>query len=386
MASRKPLARGEGTEPVQLPNGKWRGRVMVNGRRESVTCATPGEVRALMRELRAEDGRPPPPDVPTLAEWVTQWLEDYTPDDVKANTIENYRWGLAKFEPLGRLAMGDLETSHIEARLRELARAGLGRRSLVIALGHLALCIDAYNVPRRLTFNPARPARIPKSAHSAKLNPRTKENERRTMTTEQARAFLEAARDDPAEAALVVMLWLGLRPGEACGLPWSAIDLEAGTLDVVQFREVTRVAGEATETQMAPPKADSDRRLQLPQPVAAALRRRQRTQRAEQVAAAYWEDWGLVMTTATGKPLDPANLRRTVRRVAKAAGIDWTPELRPYELRHTAGSLLVESGLPLEEVADLLGHSVQVLIDNYRHRSKRVVAAHVAHTEAMFGG
>ena len=384
MANRKPLQRGEGTRPIQLANGKWRGRVMVNGRRESVTCDTADEVRATMRELRATDGLPPAGDVPTLGEWFGEWLDDYTPDDVTDNTVANYRWGLGKFAPLERLAMDELETAHVEARLRELARGGLSRRSCVIARGHLAQAIDAYNVPRRLSWNPARAARIPKTARASVLNPRTKENARRTMTTDQASAFLAAAQGDPSEAALVVMLYLGLRPGEACGLPWSAVDLDAGTLDVVQFRRVTRADGEV-ETSMAGPKANSDRRIELPRPVVAVLRRHQVAQARERMAAPHWDDNGLVVTTATGRPIDPANLRRTVRRVAKTAGIDWTPELRPYELRHTAGSLLVESGLPLEEVADLLGHSVQVLIDNYRHRSKRVVSAHVDHMDAMFG-
>jgi len=72
--------------------------------------------------------------------------------------------------------------------------------------------------------------------------------------------------------------------------------------------------------------------------------------------------------------------------MADAAGVKMDPPLTPYELRHTAASMLVESGLPLEETADLLGHSTKVLIDHYRHRSKRRVSAHVAHIDAILEG
>ena len=376
MAGTKPLARGEGTI-TQLSNGTWRGRVLVNGRRESVTCATREELKALLRELRATDGLPPASDAPTLGEWCAIWLADYTPEGVSGNALAAYRWSLSRFDSLAAVPMDTLETAQIEGRLRQLAGGGMSRRSLTIARGHLGMAIDAYTAPRRISWNPARAVRIPKAAATA--------DERRALSAEQARAFVAAARGGPHEAALVLMVYLGLRPGEACGLPWSAVDLDAGTLDVVQFRRVTRAPGRSSVVTMAGPKARSDRRLALPLPVVAALRRRQAAQAAERLAAPTWADYGLVVTTSSGRPLDAANLRRRVRLVGKAAGIDWSPALRPYELRHTAASLLVESGLALEEVADLLGHSVEVLIDHYRHRSKRVVSAHVDIMAGMLG-
>ena len=57
--------------------------------------------------------------------------------------------------------------------------------------------------------------------------------------------------------------------------------------------------------------------------------------------------------------------------LCERAGID---PISPNELRHSAASLLVAAGMPLEEVADLLGHrDVTMLAGVYRHRTKRVV-------------
>ena len=64
----------------------------------------------------------------------------------------------------------------------------------------------------------------------------------------------------------------------------------------------------------------------------------------------------LVFSTATGTPLDPANVRRAFRRVIAVAGMDpmsWTPR----ELRHSFVSLLSSSGMPIEDIAHLVGHA-----------------------------
>jgi len=56
------------------------------------------------------------------------------------------------------------------------------------------------------------------------------------------------------------------------------------------------------------------------------------------------------------KALDAANVRRGFRRIATAAGLnaaDWTPR----ELRHSFVSLLSDEGVPVEQIARLVGHA-----------------------------
>ena len=58
-------------------------------------------------------------------------------------------------------------------------------------------------------------------------------------------------------------------------------------------------------------------------------------------------------------------------RLCKKAGIE---RVTPYELRHSAASLLSDAGVPIEVLADLLGHSsTQMLEQVYRHRVRKVV-------------
>ena len=86
-----------------------------------------------------------------------------------------------------------------------------------------------------------------------------------------------------------------------------------------------------------------------------------------------WADLGLVFPTSRGTLLDPANLRRALATVTAKAGLGrW----HPHELRHSAASLLSAAGVPLEEVADVLGHaSTRVTSATYRHRTTPTVEA-----------
>jgi integrase len=86
----------------------------------------------------------------------------------------------------------------------------------------------------------------------------------------------------------------------------------------------------------------SRRTLALPGRCIDALRAQRVQQAADRLAAGpSWKDSGLVFTTAIGSEMDPANVRRDLRRALKLVpGMepkDWTPR----ELRHSFVSLFV---------------------------------------------
>jgi len=79
---------------------------------------------------------------------------------------------------------------------------------------------------------------------------------------------------------------------------------------------------------------------------------------------AEWSD--LVFVSEAGTPLIPSNLRRWISALAVEAGIDG--KVTPYNLRHSATSLLSASGVAPETLADLLGHvDTRMVHKHYRH-------------------
>ena len=100
----------------------------------------------------------------------------------------------------------------------------------------------------------------------------------------------------------------------------------------------------------------SRRTLRLPERAVAALREHL-VQQADQrlLAGDLWQDRELVFCTSIGTPLDAANVRRTFKKITKPsrARREWTPR----ELRTSFVSLMSDSGVPVEEIARLVGHT-----------------------------
>ena len=84
--------------------------------------------------------------------------------------------------------------------------------------------------------------------------------------------------------------------------------------------------------------------------------------------------------------MDPANVRRDLRRALKLVpGLepkDWTPR----ELRHSFVSLLSDAGVPVEMISQLVGHrgtSVTELV--YRHQIRPVIQTGATVMDELFG-
>ena len=61
---------------------------------------------------------------------------------------------------------------------------------------------------------------------------------------------------------------------------------------------------------------------------------------------------------------------------------DWTPR----ELRHSFVSLLSDSGVPIEEISRLVGHSSTAVTEQvYRHQIRPVVQAGAIAMDNLFG-
>jgi integrase len=108
----------------------------------------------------------------------------------------------------------------------------------------------------------------------------------------------------------------------------------------------------------------------------------QETERA--AAGAKWTEHHLVFASAVGTPLDSHNVRRAFRHVVKAAGLvpdEWTPR----EMRHSFDSLLSASGVALEDIARLVGHSGTVVTETvYRKQIRPVIEEGAAIMDQLF--
>lgn len=185
----------------------------------------------------------------------------------------------------------------------------------------------------------------------------------RPLTAAEARQFLDAARTDRLHALYEVALRTGLHKGELLGLHWEDLDLTAGTASIRRSLQRTRSGG---LTHLPTKTRASERRIALPTECIHSLKRHQERQDKErETAGSAWSDNGLVFTTPTGRPLDPANLTRRFRSFLNRAGLR---RIRFHDLRHSTATLLLEQGVDLVVIKELLGHAhIGVTAGVYAH-------------------
>ena len=207
-------------------------------------------------------------------------------------------------------------------------------------------------------------------------------------TPAQTAAFLNAIRGHRLYAAYHLIALRGLRRGEACGLRWCDIDLDAATA-IISW-QLQQHGGHIT---LCPPKtARSERIIALDSTTVAALRTHRAGQQAEQaVLGDRYHDSGYVITSLNGDPLAPDRLSRYFRQLSAAAGL---PPIRLHDLRHGAATLALAAGADLKVVQDMLGHSSIVLTaDTYTsvlpevaHRAAEDTAALIIAAGCMIPG
>ncbi|MEU7872820.1 site-specific integrase [Dactylosporangium sp. NPDC049140] len=347
--------RGEGALYWDEARQRWVAEAVMgyaaNGKRIRLRGVgkTKTEAKASLKEKTDayEAGMPAEAAHITVAEAVEDWLT-YGLNGKAANTIakSGHLCRTHILPHLGARKLKELTATDVDrwlaGRAKVLSTASLGqtysclRRSVRRAM---ARGMVARNVVELCDLPAGRPGRPSKS-----------------LTMEEAAALLRAAEGTPFSAYLVLSLLTGLRTEEVRALRWDEVDLE-GRPDadppVPPSVSVLRSVREHGDTKTK----KSRRTLALPALCVHALKLHKEWQNeARQRAGSTWKDLGLVFTSEVGTELDAANVRRALRRAAKAAGLDpkrWTPR----ELRHSFVSIASALGLTLEQIADLVGHA-----------------------------
>jgi integrase len=175
-----------------------------------------------------------------------------------------------------------------------------------------------------------------------------------TLTREQARALLDAAKTRPLMYWLVLLgVATGARLGELLALRWADVDLDAGTVRIGASR---RIVGGRMEVK--PPKTEAgERTVALGSATVAALRRLRAEQAGRRLVLGgdYDAAADLVICKPDGRPYRPDAASTMFRKFVDAAGLPRTVHV--HTLRHSAASFLAAAGVPASDIAAQLGHA-----------------------------
>ena len=355
---------GEGSL-TRRADGRWMGRFYAwttAGTRKRITVygRTRKEATEKMREAQDHNrqGIPVPDRAWKLADWLDYWLENVVDPNRRPATYRLYEMTVRLYlKPgLGSSALTRLSASRVQAFFNGQLAAGRSIRTVQVMKTVLSSALSRAMREELVVRNVARLTELP----TWERNPIT------PWTVAEARAFLDAAKNDPLYPAFVLLLLYGLRRGEVLGLRWRDIDEDDGEIRVRQ--QVQRING---ELRLYPVKTAAGRRdlplLPIARTVLDLRRQAQAADRAELGRA--WLDNGLVFTTKTGRPVEPRNLVRSFHRICGGN------ELRPikvHHLRHTTATLLKNVGVPARDAQIILGHSrLAVTLEIYTHEDRQ---------------
>lgn len=366
--------RGRGECSVRqrrTPNGAvyWEARASVNGRQVSFYGKTKTAALAKARQARADSERGAAVFLPTVsvANYLVAWLESI---NVRRSTREAYATVVRRHivPAIGSTRLALLTPSAVEGMLAGVVASGLSeaqaRKVKAVLRTALARAERDLGLPR----NVARLARMPKSPI-----PRF-EPER--LTVADVRAVLAAVAGDRIEPAVRFSVATGVRHGELLALRHDDI---TGTTVTIRH-SVERASG---YRQITRPKGGRERMLALaPMAVLALEAERAYQDQERELAGPGWCDTRLVFAGRTGGILPSGRCGDRLRTCLARAGL---APIRWHALRRMFAAVLLDQGVPLHRIRDLLGHTHVQITEHYAYTMADSLMADMAVVDAALG-
>lgn len=355
------------------PSGKVRaiakfrdldGRTRLVERTGATESAAKSRLRAACRDrttVAADGDITPETTVAVVAEfWFADVAAAVAVGDKSPTTSQLYRYRLDRqvIPGLGGLRLREMSVARVDRFIRAVAdkygaSTAKSTRSVVSGVLGMAARLDA------LPTNPTRDASPIRQAN--KETDSLSVEQVRDLRAKLAQDRRSCDRDLPDFVSM--MLATGLRIGETAALTWSAINLDAGTVDV--RGTVVRVKGAGLIIKPKPKSRKGWRSVELPSWAVVMLRRR--------LVEIPENEWLAVFTSPAGHLRDPSNTAADLREAFDAAGY---PHVTSHTFRRTVATLMDEAGLSARAAADQLGHAqISMTTDHYFGRRVSVTGA-----------
>lgn len=310
------------------------------------------------------------PSKMTVEQWMYIWLKEYKIHSIKPKTYVNYETYIrCHIVPvIGKYPLKSLRNDIVQKFVNTLQEKELKASTVIEIYGALRVALDQAVENSLLPKNPANNIKLPRKV----------KEEARALTVEEQKKFLEEAKQCTHGEMFILILYTGMRLGEAAALTWDDIDFERKVLSIskTQTRYIVDDGGNIKykigigETKTI----KSVRKIPLiPSALELLAEVRTKQDKIKQERAAYYIDNNLVFCTSLGKMIDRRDMQKRFNRIANSAGIVGA---HPHTLRHTFATRGLENGIDLKIMQDILGHaSIKMTADTYTHVLPDVKAA-----------
>ena len=293
----------------------------------------------------------------TIQTLLTEWLETYEKEHIKARTYSRYRGLITEHisPALGGQEITELNRREIQDFLsRQKAegnlRNGGGKLSATSAnlmLTVLNLAFEYACDMEMIGQNPCE--RIRRAREETKKVEAFTKDEQRSIE----KSIFES--DDPRLFGVLLCLYTGVRIGELLGLEWDDIDLERGLLRI--NKTVYRDRDETGEWRLVvdkPKTTSSDRVIPLPSYITQMLSERKKASNGI-----------YVIENKKGERMSIRSYQYLFERLTERAGVR---KLNFHALRHTFATRAIECGMDIKTLSEILGHkNASITLNRYAH-------------------
>jgi len=289
--------------------------------------------------------------------WLDEWMER-NKGSIRLNSWEAYEIYADKhikpyFEPL-HLKITEVTPYHIQKYIDKKYKDGQSAKSIQ---KHLVVIHGVMQ--EALKFNV-----IPFDPSDRVTLPRLERHVGKAYTVEQANQLIRVLKDEPAKPAVMLGLFLGLRRSEVLGLRWQDIDFDK---DIVHIRNTvvrTKTLIEHEETKSQASKRDL---ILMPALKTYLLQVKAGQENNRELMGSSYVESDHVCVWPDGRLLSPDYV---THRFSDILEVNNLPHIKFHELRHSAGSILIEQGQSAKQVQEYLGHEkIATTLDIYTHLS-----------------
>ena len=209
---------------------------------------------------------------------------------------------------------------------------------------------------------------IPSNPCSRVEPPKCQYEEAAALDENGVAQLIDCLNNEPIKyrAAVMLILYTGLRRGELCGLNWNDVDMTNGIVNVDKELLYTPSRGLYEDT---PKTKQSNRAVSIPAAMIKLLKEHEREQAAERLRMGdLWKDSGKLFTSNNGEPLRPDSFTSWFKKFIRRNHL---PDIHVHSLRHTSSTLLIANGVNIATVSSGLGHANKTTTLNiYTHAIK----------------
>lgn len=350
----------------------------------------------------------------TVAEWLEKWITEIHRSEVVQSTWRDYRLAIrAYINPhIGAMKLHNLTADHVRKMVRALQKKSTRSAQ------------KAHTVLRRAVDDAVREEVVDRNVVRLVPNPKHVKKRRGAYEQDVAKLILKTAieLDEQREAPpYLASRWAtaflaGVRQGEALGLEWDRVDLEAGVIDIswqLQTMQQDHGCGVPDVNDVYPcgkkrpgfcparrwnlepgfeyrkchrsllwtrPKTNAGSRYV---PIEPALWEMLKVYR--RLRAADFNPHNLVWHHADGRPISQKEDNAAWNELIAACGITKARgEVVLHEARNTAATQLMENGVDVKVIQGILGHAHILTTQDYQRVNLEFARTAIGSLGALF--